>query len=207
MYFQSSDGQVLWSSHHLFHLWALISVIRGLAIAALPWMLDLWRSHQTVFVETVFKMNIKFCCHLCCSTSMIYRHNPLQRTRSLSLSFGFQPLFLLADDVLPCFMYVIITLETAALGTPNKVAVLVTDAPAKCAPTIWPLWKSEKSTSLQYFHTYCDWSQSVMYWQWHYTAQTNNRIMKDTTNFLSVQPTQTVLFLYCLVFPLFVHTL
>jgi len=67
---------------------------------------------------------------------MIYRHNPLQRKRSLSLSFHFQPLFLLADDVLPCFMYVIITLETAALDTPNKVAVLVTDAPAKCAPTI-----------------------------------------------------------------------
>ena len=36
-------------------------------------------------------------------------------------------------------MYAIITLETAALGTPNKVAVLVTDAPAKYAQTICPL--------------------------------------------------------------------
>jgi hypothetical protein len=50
---------------------------------------------------------------------------------SLSLSFCFQPLFLLGDDV--------ITLETAALDTPNKEAILVTDAPAKCAPTICPL--------------------------------------------------------------------
>jgi hypothetical protein len=44
----------------------------------------------------------------------------------------------LADDVLPLFVYVIITLETAALDTPNKVAGLVTDVPTKCAPTICP---------------------------------------------------------------------
>ena len=43
--------------------------------------------------------------------------------RSLSLGFGFWPLFLLDDDVLPWFVYVIITLETAALDTPNKVTV------------------------------------------------------------------------------------
>jgi hypothetical protein len=36
-------------------------------------------------------------------------------------------------------MYVIITLETAALDTTNKVAVLVTDVPAKRAPTSCPL--------------------------------------------------------------------
>jgi len=33
-------------------------------------------------------------------------------------------------------LHVAITLETAALNTTNKVAVLVTDAPAKRAPTI-----------------------------------------------------------------------
>jgi hypothetical protein len=33
-------------------------------------------------------------------------------------------------------LYVSITLETAALDTPNKVAVSVTDAPGKGAPTI-----------------------------------------------------------------------
>jgi len=26
----------------------------------------------------VLKMNIEFCCDLCCSTSLIYRHNPVQ---------------------------------------------------------------------------------------------------------------------------------
>jgi hypothetical protein len=35
------------------------------------------------------------------------------------------------------------------------MTVLVTDAPAKCAPTICPLWKSEKSPILQYSHTNC----------------------------------------------------
>jgi len=33
-------------------------------------------------------------------------------------------------------VYFVITLETAALVTPNKVAILVTDAAAKHAPTI-----------------------------------------------------------------------
>ena len=39
-YFQSSDVQVLSHSHHLFRRLALFSVIRSLAMAALPWMLD-----------------------------------------------------------------------------------------------------------------------------------------------------------------------
>jgi hypothetical protein len=43
---------------------------------------------------------------------------------SLSPSFGFQPLFLLPDDVLPWFVYAVKTLETAALDTPNEVAIL-----------------------------------------------------------------------------------
>jgi len=141
MYFQSSDGQVLWSSHHLFHLLGLFSVIRGLAVAVLPWILDLWSSCQTVFVETVFKMNIKFCCHLLWFLDPI-----LFNVRwSLSLSFGFQPLFLLAYDVFPWFVYVVITLETAALDTPSKMAVLVVYAPVKSKPTICPLWIPEKS--------------------------------------------------------------
>ena len=39
--------QVLWSSHHLFRLLALFSVMRCLAITVPPWMLDLWSSRQT----------------------------------------------------------------------------------------------------------------------------------------------------------------
>jgi hypothetical protein len=42
--FQLSDVHVLWPWHHCLSIWALPSVIRGLAIAALPWILDLWSS-------------------------------------------------------------------------------------------------------------------------------------------------------------------
>jgi hypothetical protein len=62
------------------------------------------------------------------------------------------------------------------------MAVLVTDAAAKRAPTICSLWKSKKSPILQYFNTNCYPTQSAMHWQWHYTAQTNKRITKDTHN-------------------------
>ena len=155
MYFQSSDGQISWSSHCLFHLLGLFSVIRGLAIAALPWILDLWSFCQTVFVETIFKMNNKFCCHLCCSTLWFLDPIVFNVRRCLSLCFSFQSLFLLADDVFPWFVYVVTTLENAALDTPNKVAILVICTPAKSTPTICPLWKSEKSPILQYVHTNC----------------------------------------------------
>ena len=56
------DGWLTWPHYvfpiirwPLFHLLSLFSVIRCLAISALPWMLDLWCSHQTVFVETFLK--------------------------------------------------------------------------------------------------------------------------------------------------------
>ena len=87
---------------------------RSSAIAALPWILDLWSACQTVFVETVFKMNTEFCCHLLWFIDTIL----FNVWWSLSLSFGFWQLFLLADHVFPWFAYVIITLETAALDTP-----------------------------------------------------------------------------------------
>jgi len=70
---------------------------------------------------------------------MIFGHNPLQRKLSLSFSFGFRPLLLLAYVACPLLVYAVISLETAALDTPNKVAVLVTDAPAKLAPTMCTL--------------------------------------------------------------------
>ena len=34
----------------------------------------------TVFVVTACHTNIEFCCHLCCSSSVIFRYNPLQCT-------------------------------------------------------------------------------------------------------------------------------
>jgi hypothetical protein len=96
-------------------------------------------------------MSIEFCGHLRCSSTVIFRHIPLQCT----LSFGFRPLFFLPDDVFKWSVYAVITLETAALYTPNKVAVLVTDVPAKRTPTVPPLWRSDQSPILQCFHTNC----------------------------------------------------
>jgi hypothetical protein len=59
--------------------------------------------------------------------------------RSLSLSFGLRPLFLLTDDILPRSVYDVLTLETAALDTPNKVADFIAVSPAKRAPAVCPL--------------------------------------------------------------------
>ena len=88
--------------HHTisFTFWRF-SVIRGLAIAALPWMLDLWSSCQTVFVEQssrwMSSSAVTFAAVLLWFIDTI-----LFSVRwSLSLNFGFWSLFLLADDVLP----------------------------------------------------------------------------------------------------------
>ena len=63
----------------------------------------------------IFKTNHEFSCHLCCSSSMILYTIQFNIQWSLSLSFGFQPLFLLADDVFPWFVHSIIISQTAAL--------------------------------------------------------------------------------------------
>jgi len=73
----------------------------------------------------------------------------------IHLVLVFDHLLLLADEDLPWCVYAVLTLENAGLDTPNKVASLVTDAPAKRTPTICPLWKSEKSHILHYYHTNC----------------------------------------------------
>ena len=69
------------------------------------------------------KMNINFCCHFCCSTSMIYSHNSLQCTVISFTWFLFLTTIPLSWWCLPMICAcVIITLENAALDTPNKVA-------------------------------------------------------------------------------------
>jgi hypothetical protein len=80
-----SDVQVLWSWHHRLRIWALLSVIRGAAIAALRWMLDLWSSRRTVFGETGSSRWIfsSAAFHQGCSSSVIFRNNPQCTTISL----------------------------------------------------------------------------------------------------------------------------
>jgi hypothetical protein len=48
------------------------------------------------------------------------------------------------------------------------VAVFVTDAPAKRAPTINSLSKSDKSPIFRFFHTNCHSTQSLMHCHEHY---------------------------------------
>jgi len=46
-------------------------------------------------------------------------------------------------------MCALTTLDPAALDTPNKVAVLVRDVPAKRTPTICPLWKPDEVSKFE----------------------------------------------------------
>jgi hypothetical protein len=73
--FQLSDIQFLWSWHRRLHIWALLSVNRGLAIAALSWMLDLWSSRRIGFVKTGSSRWIfsSAAVHLCCSSTVIFK--------------------------------------------------------------------------------------------------------------------------------------
>jgi hypothetical protein len=110
-------------------MWALLSVIRGLAIAALPWTLDLWSSrHVAQFLgNRDFKMNIQFCYAVTCVAVVLWFFETilLNVRRSLSVKVDFRQLYLFADVVFPRFMYADITLKKFALDTPNNVAGLL----------------------------------------------------------------------------------
>jgi hypothetical protein len=121
-------------------IWALLSVIRGLTIAVLPWTLDLWSSRRTAFVETgssrwIFSSVVTYAAVVLWFFETIF----LNVRRSLSLDVDFRPLFLFAEVAFPWFVYAGISLGTVALDTLNNVKDFVTDAPAKHAPIICPL--------------------------------------------------------------------
>jgi hypothetical protein len=61
------------------------------------------------------------------------------------------------------FMYADITLQMFTLDTPNNVADFVTHFPAKRAPTICLLSKSDKSPSFHFFHMDCHSTQSLLH--------------------------------------------
>jgi hypothetical protein len=115
----------------------------------------------------VFKMNIQFCCHLCCISSVVFEI-VLSIRRSLSVNVDFRPLFLFVDVVFPLFVYVDITLETVSLDTRNNATVFVTDTPDKRAPTLCPLSNSGRSPIFRFFHTDCRSTQSLMHLREHY---------------------------------------
>jgi hypothetical protein len=101
----------------------------------------------------VFKMDIQFYFHLCCSR--FFETILLNVRRSLSVNANFRPLFLFADVVFPWFVYGDITSETVDHDTPNNGAVFITDAPAKRAQIICLLSKLDKSPIFRFFHTDC----------------------------------------------------
>lgn len=89
-HFQLSDVQVLWSWHHCLCTWALLSIIRGLTVAAEP-TVDaefVKPTSGSFFLETgsTKLKNIQLCCYLCCSSSVISR-NSLCRCLSLNIDF------------------------------------------------------------------------------------------------------------------------
>jgi hypothetical protein len=112
-------------------------------------------------------INIQFRCHLCFSM-WFFETILLNVRRSLSVNVNFRPLFLFADVLFPWFMYADITLETVTLDTPNNVAVFVTDAPAKRAPTVCPLSKPDKSPIFRFCHTDRHSARKLIYWHEHY---------------------------------------
>jgi hypothetical protein len=111
--------------------------------------------------NSVFKMNSKSCCPLTCDAAVLwFLETILLNVRwSLYGNVDFRPLFLFADVVFPWLVCADITLETVALVTPNIVAVFVTDGPAKRAPTISPLSKSDTSAIFRFFHMDCNSAQ------------------------------------------------
>jgi hypothetical protein len=136
LHFQLCDIQVLWLWHHYLCIWALLSIIRNLAIAALLCMLDSWSSHWTVFVKTG---SLRWIFSPAAVVLRLYKTILLKVRWFLHVNVDFRPLFLFADVIFPWFMYADITLETVAIDTPTNAGVFVTDAPAKWAPTICPL--------------------------------------------------------------------
>jgi hypothetical protein len=163
--FQLPEVQGLWSWHHRLRIW----VIRGSVFATLPWMLDLWCSRRTVFVEIESSRWI-FSSAITCTAVVVWIFETvlLNVRRSLSVNVDYRPLFLFADVVFLWFTYADITLETVGLDTPNNTAIFIIDAPAKRAPTICPLSKSDKSPIFRFFHTDCYWTQLLVYWHEHY---------------------------------------
>jgi len=135
-YFQLSDVQILWSSHHLFHLEVLFSVIRGLTIAAPPRTLDLWSSYRAVFVETGSSSWISSSVVAFAAVVLIFTDNPLQCTAIPYTYFWFSAT--IPFCVFPWSVYAITTLKTLLWIHWIKWPFLVVVASAKHTPTICP---------------------------------------------------------------------
>jgi hypothetical protein len=137
-------------------------------------MLHLWSSRRTAFVETG-SLRWIFSSAVTCAAVILWFFETILLNERLSfpVNADFHSLFLFADAVFPWFVYADITLKTVALGTPNNVAVFVTDAPGRSAATICPFSKSHKSPIFRFSHTVFHTTRSPVHWQEHYRMKTN----------------------------------
>ncbi len=123
---------------------ALERVTKGLSIAARPCIVTLWSSRRTVLVET---RELRYTFNSAVSWTAVFFLCILDTIRlstrtSLSDSFLLYRQLLLLDVVRPSWWYANITLDTVALDTPQRLAFLVTNAPARSVPKMssFELW-------------------------------------------------------------------
>lgn len=113
---------------------------RYLGIAILTWIPASCSPRRTVRVETVMvqwlmSSDISF-------TAVVwwlFVTINFKDRRSLSFNIGFRPLSLCADDVLPCFVSALVSVNTTAPDTFNNSEVLSTYPHNSRAPIICPL--------------------------------------------------------------------
>jgi hypothetical protein len=170
--FQLFNIQVLRQWHHRLLIEAVLSLIIGLAIAALPWMPDLWSSRRRVLLRTestrwiissaLLSPMLQCFCDLSKQFFSMYENLFLSIMifRLCPLHWCCSPMIYFADT----------TLGTVSFDTPNNVAISATDAPAKRIPNICPLSKSDRSPISRISHTNCHTTQLLIHWHEHYTV-------------------------------------
>jgi len=144
---QSSNVHLLWVLHHARRLWVFLSDIRGLGIAIRPWIPSLYSSRLTVLDDTgVFRCRLSSVVTSATSQSASrpdglypaassfdhYCSSPTLFCRTLCMRSWLSRPFLVLHCITSLF--------------------LLTDVPAKRAPTIRPLWNSGKSEILVTHH-------------------------------------------------------
>ena len=97
----------------------------------------------------------------------------------------------------PLSWYADITLDTVALDTPQRLPVLVTDAPVRCAPTICPLFNSDMSSimlcGLQYFMCSCAIALLVQPSHSAFTDEKSVKIGHQSTHIYPHETSNTIL--------------
>jgi hypothetical protein len=105
----------------------------------------------------VFEMNIQLCCHLCDFSKQSFSMYDNFFLPVLTFVHCSSSLMLSSHD--SCMP----TLPQKLSDTPDNVTVFVTDVPAKRAPVIDPLSKSDKSPIFLFFHKDSHSTQPLMH--------------------------------------------